>query len=100
MKNKIVTKLAALGMTSMLAVTCLAGCGAQNNNAAAPAADNSGAAATTDNSAATADAGAADAGAAEEAPAADAAEEAAAPSGDVVEFTFFGGMPGTEINNG
>ena len=81
MKRKTVTRLLSLGLSVALSIACLVGCG-NAAQTAAPAADDAAA------PAATADTSAADDGATEVA------------SGDIVDFTFFAGMPGTEINSG
>ena len=82
MKRKTVQRLLSLGLSMVLAVAMLAGCGNTAQTAAPAAADDAAA------PAAAADAGEADAGDTEVA------------SGDIVDFTFFAGMPGTEINSG
>ena len=80
MKRKTVTRLLSLGLSVALTIACLTGCG-NAAQTAAPAADDAAPAATADTSAAD-----------------DGATEVA--SGDIVDFTFFAGMPGTEINSG
>ena len=92
MKSKTVKKILTLTMSAILAMGTLAGCGQKAGDAgassAAADADDGGAAAD-DGAAAAADTGSDDAG----------SDETFAAE-DIVDFTFFGGMPGTEINSG
>ena len=87
MKNKAMKKVVALTMSTLLMAGVLAGCGET-----APAS-------TGDNTATTSE------GTETTAPAATTSDEAAgeektyAPD-EIVDFTFFAGMPGTEINSG
>ena len=79
MKNKTMKKVAAFSMSTMLMAATLAGCG----QSAAPSGDNAGTTTGGDTTAQTSDAG-----------------SAPVASGDIVDMTFFAGMPGTEINSG
>ena len=89
MKNKAMKKVVALSMSTMLMATALVGCGE--------------AAQSTGDSAQTTDGGTETAAPATTDTAADttaAAEEKTYAPDEIVDFTFFAGMPGTEINSG
>ena len=89
MKNKAMKKVVALSMSTMLMATALVGCGE--------------AAQSTGDSAQTSNGGTETAAPATTDTAADttaAAEETTYAPEDIVDFTFFAGMPGTEINSG
>ncbi|MBP3278399.1 MAG: sugar ABC transporter substrate-binding protein, partial [Butyrivibrio sp.] len=79
MKNKTMKKVAAFSMSTVLMAATLAGCG----QGAAPSGDNAGTTTGSDTTAQTSDAG-----------------STTVASGDIVDMTFFAGMPGTEINSG
>ncbi len=83
MKRKTVTRLLSLGLSVALTLACLSGCG-NAAQTAAPAGDDAAPAAAAD----AGDTADADAG------------ETEVAAGDIVDFTFFGGMPGVEINSG
>ena len=85
MKNKVLKKVVALSMSTLLTAATLAGCGS-----AQPAADNT-ATSGGDTTAATTTTATTET--------AEATSETFAPE-DIVDFTFFAGMPGTEINSG
>ena len=79
-----------------MVISLLAGCG----GGAASGGSDAGAAASDDggSAAAASDDGGSAAAASDDGGAADDGGEVA--EGDIVDFTFFGGMPGTEINSG
>ncbi|MBO6197213.1 MAG: sugar ABC transporter substrate-binding protein, partial [Butyrivibrio sp.] len=89
MKNKAMKKVVALSMSTMLMATALVGCGE--------------AAQSTGDSAQTSNGGTETAAPATTDTAADttaAAEEKTYAPDEIVDMTFFAGMPGTEINSG
>ena len=89
MKNKAMKKVVALSMSTMLMATALVGCG---EKAEAPQSTGSDNTQTTSGDTTTATAPA-------DTTSDEAADKTYAPD-EITDFTFFAGMPGTEINSG